>query len=289
MDPENKIKPVDNTNDNVETFAEDMARVIEGNTEEGLIKRIIHEEEEKEIEKRNLSLKSRKNQVFLSISVLLLLAALGTIFFISTFRKEIETVPIVKEVAPIIFLDRSSYLDISGLSKEKIAQTILNEAEAADIKGGEIEGAYLMVDKRVLGLREFITTIKGGLNITENEFINDKFLIGVTHQTEKNIFVLLQGRAFADIFPVMRAWEEKMFFDLSQIFGHGTISSTSYLLSKDFEDTIVENKNARVLYDNNKVPLLMYVFANDNSVVITKNHEAVRVVKERLAAGEIKK
>ena len=44
----------------IETYAEDMAQVLE-NDKGGLIKKIIHEEEEHEAEKRNLSPQSKKN------------------------------------------------------------------------------------------------------------------------------------------------------------------------------------------------------------------------------------
>ena len=50
----------------VETYAEDMAKVIE-NDNSGLIKKIIHNEEEHEIEKINLSPESRKNKFFISV------------------------------------------------------------------------------------------------------------------------------------------------------------------------------------------------------------------------------
>src|SRR3989338_9549993 len=166
-------------NKNVETYAEDMAKVIEGNTEEGLIKRIIHQQEAEEEEKRNSSIKSRKNQFFLSLSVLLVVASFGTFIFFFVSREKIHTVEITPQATPIIFLDRNSFLDISTLSKEKIVQTVLNEVNSTEVKAGGVEGIYLTVDKNVIGLREFMLMIKGSLNITENEFINDNFLIGI--------------------------------------------------------------------------------------------------------------
>ena len=51
----------------------------------------------------------------------------------------------------------------------------------------------------------------------------------------------------------------------------------------------MQNKNARVLRDKEGVIILMYVFADDKSVVVADSEEAVRIVKERLAAGEVKK
>jgi len=80
-----------------------------------------------------------------------------------------------------------------------------------------------------------------------------------------------------------------MFYDLHGFFGIGITSETNYLLTKNFEDGIVENKNARILYDNEGKIILMYVFADDTSVVITDTQETVHEIMLRLASGQIKK
>ena len=46
----------------VETYADDMAKAISGG-QGGLIKKIIHEEEEKEALKKNISPESEKNKL----------------------------------------------------------------------------------------------------------------------------------------------------------------------------------------------------------------------------------
>ena len=48
----------------VETYAEDMAKVI-GEDKTGLVKKIIHDEEEHEKDKKNLSPELQKNKFFI--------------------------------------------------------------------------------------------------------------------------------------------------------------------------------------------------------------------------------
>ncbi|MEJ0001673.1 MAG: hypothetical protein WDN09_00565 [bacterium] len=62
--------------------------------------------------------------------------------------------------------------------------------------------------------------------------------------------MLLNERSFADVFDGMRAWEPKMFSDVHGFLGIGVTDANSYLLTKPFEDGVVQNRNARVLYDN---------------------------------------
>ena len=60
MKQDNEIK-----NKITQTYAQDMAKVIEDD-KGGLIKKIIHGEEERESQKRNMSPESKKNRFFIN-------------------------------------------------------------------------------------------------------------------------------------------------------------------------------------------------------------------------------
>jgi len=79
-----------------------------------------------------------------------------------------------------------------------------------------------------------------------------------------------------------------MFSDLHGLFGIELTSDTGYLLTKNFEDGIVGNQNARVLKDNDGNIVLASVFIDNTSVVIAKSPEAVQEVISRLTANKIK-
>jgi len=287
---ENKINPANGgvKNKNVQTYAEDMAKVIESG-EGGIIKKIIHEQEEMEKQKKNLSPESKKNKLFMFVSVALIILAFFAIVFIIVFRQKIFTVSVAPQFTSIIFTDQSKFLEVGGLNKDKIIQTILNEINTAKIKAGGIEGIYLTNNKNPVLLREFVKLIGGSFIPGQTIFVSDNFLLGVANNKMKDLFILLKTRSFADIFDGMKAWENKMFYDLHGFFGIGITSETNYLLTKNFEDGIVENKNARILYDNEGKIILMYVFADDTSVVITDTQETVHEIMLRLASGQIKK
>jgi hypothetical protein len=88
---------------------------------------------------------------------------------------------------------------------------------------------------------------------------------------------------------MFRDWEARMFNDLHGYFGIPFDATTNYLYSKGFEDGIVNNQNARILYDKDRNIVMLYVFADNNSVVITNSDISAREVMLRLASGEIKK
>ncbi|KKP86302.1 MAG: hypothetical protein UR90_C0033G0009, partial [Parcubacteria group bacterium GW2011_GWC1_35_8] len=131
---------------------------------------------------------------------------------------------------------------------------------------------------------------KGNLIPDENKIlVSDNFLLGAVNGETKDFFILLQVRSITDIFDSLRAWENKMFFDLQGFFGVALSPETKYLLTKNLDDGVVENKNARILYDKDGKIVMMYVLANENSVIITNTIKSAQELMRRLASSQIKK
>jgi hypothetical protein len=300
----------------VETYAEDMAQMIESDRD-GLIKKIIQEEEGHEIEKKNLSPESKKNQFFMLIGILLVTFAASILFFFFS-NKDVNTVDVEKQFTPLIFTDKNDFVEVLGFNKEKIIQTVNNVAKGDTVKQGGVKGIYLTENKKVINFKRFVEVIRGNFvfphALDGTSFIDDHFLIGVVNNkiekdpsdsfdtleppenlavadssSGKDFFLLLKVRSSTDVFASLRAWENKMFLDLYGLFGLTLSSETSYLLTKDFDNGVVQNRNARILYDNEGEIVMMYIFADDNSIVITNTKEAAREIILRLASSEIEK
>ena len=108
----NEIKPITNPASSsphvvVETYALDMANTI-GSDTEGLVKKIIHGEEEHLKEKKELSPESKKNKLFMLIGILLIALAVGILAFFF-FDKGADTVPVEKQFTPLVFTDQSTF------------------------------------------------------------------------------------------------------------------------------------------------------------------------------------
>ena len=198
------------------------------------------------------------------------------------------------QFTPLVFIDKTEYKGITGLNSNQIVQTILNEVNSAKVTNGEIEGVYLMENKKVIGLRRFLATLKTNLVLDQNIFVNDNFLLGIFNErtsvsTNKDLFILLKSRSFLDVFPILKNWESKMFADLHGLFRVDINANTNYLLTKNFEDGFVNNKNARILRDKNGKIVLEYIFADDTSVVITNSDVAAQEIMARLVSSQIQK
>ena len=294
MEQNNKIK-----NKVVETYSEDIAKVLEDD-KSGLIKKILHEEEEHEIEKRNLSPESTKNRFFMLVGLLFILFGFTTLFYFILTR-DIPTVPTEKQFMPLIFSDTSIFIEVKDFKKEEIVRTVFNGVNTTKVKNGGVEGIYLTYDKKVIGLRKFVTLIQGNFILSNINLVNDDFLLGVVNGETKSarppeqseaggdFFILLKMRSMADIFNSLRAWENKMFFHLHGFFGVDISSETKYLLTANFEDGVVKNKNARILYGKDGKIVMMYISANDTSVIITNTESAAQEIMLRLAYSRVQK
>ena len=274
----------------VETYTGDMAGVLESSPG-GLVKKLIHGEQERENEKKNLSPQSKKNQLFLFISIFLLLFALFALVYLFFLRD--NNVLVNTQFVPIVFNDQSTFLEVSGLKKDEIAQTILNEISKAKTKVGGMEGIYLTENKQIVGLRRFIALTSSHLIPGDNKlFVSDNFQMGaVISGTKANLstgdfFILMKVRSTSDIFDGMRAWENNLLNDLHGFIGVKLSSNTNYLFQKDFTDGLVENKNARILYDKDNNPVLMYIYADNNSVIVTSSQSAAHEIMLRLASNQ---
>ncbi|MEO5635228.1 MAG: hypothetical protein ABIS26_00555 [Candidatus Paceibacterota bacterium] len=275
----------------VETLAEDMARVI-GEDRQGLIKKIIHGEEENEKQKQELSPESRKNKAYMFLSLVLILLGLGTLVYFY-LQRDVSIVTVDQPFVPFIFSDKSTTLEIKDLTKDQIAYAVLNEFNTAKVRDGGVDAVYFSQDKKPIGLRKFITFIEGNFIPGSNTvFVDDNFLMGEVKNAPplgSDFFMILKMRNPADIFGSLRSWENKMYFDLHGFIGRDISPETSYLLTKNFEDGVIENKNARILYDEKHNPVLLYVFATDNYVILSDTESAAREIMLRLAASQIKK
>ncbi len=158
-----------------------------------------------------------------------------------------------------------------------------------------MEGIYPTENKQAIGLRRFIALIDGHFVPDSNPLlVSDNFLMGVVKNQPNALansgtgfFILIKVRSITDVFNSLRSWEPNMLTDLHGFLGLNISSASNYLFTKNFTDGIIDNKNARILYDQNGNIVLMYVFADDNSVVITDSQNAAKEIILRLAASQL--
>lgn len=272
----------------VKTYAEDMASAMDNVTPRD-IKNIIQQEEESLKIEENISPQSTQNKTLMIISVLLILASIAGVFIVLFLQQNKKTVEVKKQSSHILFVDKNIFLNIDGLTKNQVIQSVVNESINTTIRTGDVESIYLLENNNVIGWKRFLelTGIAVPQEILDNT--EDDFMIGIHKETTTSIFFLLKVKSFTDIFPGMKLWEANIFEGLHTFFGKDINIDTKYLLTKDFENNVVLNKNSRILKDTMGETVLEYIYAEENSVVIISNEEAATEIMLRLAANRLAK
>ena len=133
--------------------------------------------------------------------------------------------------------------------------------------------------------------------ITSQEFLNSintqtpsgllrnlksDFMFGIHTYDGNQPFIILKVSDFKNGFAGMLAWERTLFDDMYQIFNISIQDENKNLFSRTFEDKVLENKDARVLYDSSGTPALFYLFLDETTILIAKDRDAVREVMTRI-------
>lgn len=289
MDEQNKPK-----SKSIETYAGDMAETIE-QSGGSLIKKIIHEQEAAEEEKKKYSPESAKNRAFTYASIALLGVGLAAVALIVIFQKDAERVEIPPQFIPLVFTDKTDFIDITDTKKAEIAAKVRAKAVSLAMPGGKVAGLYFTNNQKTLGFQSFLESIESNFPTGGFDLVEENFFTGVrgsdgsNEQSGGDLFFVLKAESFVGIFPVLREWETKMFNDLGLFFQDGASPLYTALLTADFEDGFVLNKNARFLTDEAGSLALLYVFVDDNTVVIADSFDAAEEAILRLSAGDVRK
>jgi hypothetical protein len=180
-----------NNNSIIETYSKDMVKVLEEN-KDGLIKKIIKQEEEREFEHKNYSPVSTQNKIFIFVSIFLLLSGVFGVVYIN-LKKEAKSVQITPQFTPPIFLDKTEFLDVEKLNKEAISKGLFDYTQTINkkVKSGGVLGVYLTKNKKVVEFEAFMKSLEGNLDKKAYEFIDKNFLFGVVN-TEGSISSVIE-------------------------------------------------------------------------------------------------
>jgi hypothetical protein len=231
---------------------------------------------------------------------------LVTGFFLLSFTfDQPENVP-VDTIPEHIFAEENEEVDVTGLSREQLIQTLEREMAGVDVRRGAIANLYLVeketledgaVRTRLLTTEEVLTTLSDSIPFDLTEFLEDVPMFGVHVEREPAPFFIFKTVHYGNVFSGMVKWEETMQQDLAPLFGEavspgtlrrsevGTTSATTTDAAPPelglFADEVIANKDARVLRGPRGQLLLLHAFINPTTIVITTNEETFTQIVER--------
>lgn len=123
--------------------------------------------------------------------------------------------------------------------------------------------------------------------------LTERFAIGSI--AGKSRFLILKNNYYSGAFAGMLGWEKDIINNLRDLLDLppakssnvitttiGTTTIISQITQSQFKDSIVANRDARVFKDGSGTTILLYLFPDNDTIVISSNENTAKIVTEKL-------
>jgi hypothetical protein len=301
---ENKTQPNKNNLKTVRTYMSDMADTVREN-EISVIKVALAEQNKNAREDlyRKAEGSPVKKIIWIIGGVILMAGAIyGAYYFLK--QKQIKEIPqqIIREKS-IISYDETSSIDLTN-ENEFINKIKTEKSIPGTIKNKTGSIKFISLSKEIDGVKEkiLIQDFFNGMKFTApSSFIrslSDSYMVGtytkdssevasITDSTPK-LFMIFKSKDYEFSYAGMLEWESTMPGDMLGLYELNTTDTKLALNKRLFKDVIISNKDSRVLYNENEKPILYYLFADKDTIIITDSIDAIKEISSRLVINNIK-
>ncbi|NVN97070.1 hypothetical protein HXX01_02440, partial [Candidatus Nomurabacteria bacterium] len=226
---------------------------------------------------------------FLGGTIILGVAIFGIYYFMN--KKAQNNIPetLAKEETLISYDAVTSIDNFKDLSEKIVA--IKNEAGSNQ---GSIKFISISSPNLVTKLQEKILTKELfsllGFNAPASfiRALGDGYMIGTYTDEKPHLFIIFQVKDYNYAYAGMLEWEKTLLNDVLPLFELNTGENKLILADKKWSDLIINNKDTRVVMNENNKPMLYYLFNDKNSLIITDNENAIKEIISRLIIKNIK-
>lgn len=202
----------------------------------------------------------------------------------------------------IVKPDYQKKLDVTALSGKNLASVLNKTLQSSKASPGSMT-ELILTEKTTIDEKSQISKISiqkflAKMGITPPDMLTrsltPSWMIGSFEGSVSEPFIIVSTDFYQNTYSGMIKWEPSMADDLSGLFiypnstlakenGDGTAPPATYFnIRGNFEDAIVKNKDVRIFKNESGETLLMYVFLDKNTLMITQNESALREAIVRL-------
>lgn len=287
----------------VRTYLTDMADTVRAN-EISVIKVALAEQNKHEREDlyRKIEGTPTKKIFWFIGGVILIAGAIYGSTFLFEKKIEKEKPQIIEKVETIISYDEISDLDLVN-DEDLIDKLITNKKEKSKIN--KIDSVkFIQIKKDSGGAKEsiLVSEIFSKLKFTSPSSmvraLTDSYMFGTYTKNASGstgigdslpkLFMIFQNKDYGYSYAGMLEWEKTIASDMYDIFELNTNDDKTKVNERKWRDIIINNKDARVLFNENNKPILYYVFATKDDLIITDSSEAIVEIIARLAIKNMK-
>lgn len=300
--PEKPKKPFEGISEGLaplRTYRQDVAGVMR-DKKTSLVQMVLEEQKERNKREQEKSPTSRRNLPLIFLSLLFLFSTTGIVYYIFFHINTVDQTLLDLKTAPLIFVEKNTEISIDGKNAAGLRDEVAKLLHGEDLKVDVIE--YLFFTETLS-----VETSKGATVLQKNLIPSDRLLdaLGVKmppmllrslrpdfmlgfHSFNKNQpFLVLKTDYYDNAFAGMLEWENKLAEDLLPLFGKG--NRVDELSQRKWDDTVIKNKDTRVLRNFDGSIALVYTFKDQRTLVITTNEDTLLEVSRRLDLAQEKR
>lgn len=124
----------------------------------------------------------------------------------------------------------------------------------------------------------FFDILEINLPINLNQSLSGRFTFGIfNNQKQNQPFLILEVSSFDLAFSGMLEWEKNMAKNLKEVLQIQNVS----IANQKFQDKIIKNQNARILYDASNNPVIIYAILKGKYIAISKDMDTFEEIVNR--------
>lgn len=188
-----------------------------------------------------------------------------------------------------IQVDVRSTIDVTGKNPNTIAGLIKAERDK-NIDLGAIRDVQFTqnvggVSKKLESV-DFLVALQARVGEDLVRALYPQFVFGIYSFRPRDSFMILYVDNYPTAYTGMLAWETYMEDDLKEVVIRPTLG-TSSKSENVFVDRVVNNRDTRVLFDEDGNYKLLYTFFDQKTIIIVPNERVLKEVVLRLTTGKI--
>jgi hypothetical protein len=271
------------------TYTSDMVDAIRTN-EISVIKIALAEKEKRDQDalfKKAEGTGFSKTLLIIGGVILIAAAIVGSYFLIQKKKVKDTRKPTITSIETFISYDTKSYIDTTKITSVTDLSSAIKKEPTPD--KGQVRALFLTSTintiPEMLTSKNFLSLINTTAPGALTRSLTDKYLLGNYSNGNSNItpmFMILETTDYNQSYASMLVWEKTLLKDLFVLFNINIPDPQSPLFEDSWKDIIVNNKDTRVLYNENGEGILYYTFVNKNDLVITNNIDVLKEVIGRL-------
>lgn len=243
---------------------------------------------------------STSPRTFILIGVSVVLIALGSGIGVYVYRNfstigTVSPAPTVPTLVPV-----GGQVEVFHTPGSLLAETLSTAVSGIGLDSDSFVQLYTTRNigdaRALLSAQEFVELLAPLAPGRFSRSLKETYTFGVHSKDKRQMFLVFRTTFFENAFAGMLEWEPSIQNDLSLLFG--SLSGTSDVAAQSgtstppasapqFTDRIIQNKDARVLLDQNDNVSIIYSFVDRDTLIIATSIETFIEVFGRMTSGRV--